>query len=190
MSYSKYFKITTFLLLVYFVVVTIIAFFLITDLVFFKEFLSKIDIKNLPEKLKISFFFRIFCDFGKEIEKEISKFYEAENSKDIAKFLIELSLLEKKVTYTCFVWILVLYSFGIVLFFMISIFSYRRIMKSLKKLTKGFERIMNHDYGYQVSLGGDFKEFKESIILFNKASKGIKTFNEELLNALKEWGEK
>jgi len=49
---------------------------------------------------------------------------------------------------------------------------------------------MNHDYGYQVSLGGDFKEFEEAIIAFNKAPKGIKTLNEELLNILKEWGER
>jgi len=189
-SYSKYFKITTFLLLVYFAMVTIIAFSLMIDLVFFKEFLGKMDVKNLPKKPSMGFFFRLFCDFGGKIESELSEIYRTKNPKDIAKSLMRLDVLERKATYACFVWLLVLYSLGVGMFFTISISSYRRITKSLRKLIEGFERIMNHDYGYQVSLGEDFKEFEEAIIAFNKASKGIKTLNEELLNILKEWGER
>lgn len=190
MSYAKYFKITTFLLIVYFAMVTIIAFSLMIDLVFFKEYLEKMDIKSHPKKPNMGFFFRLLCDFGGKIESELAELYKAENPKDIAKSLMKLDVLERRATRTCFMWLLALYSLGVGMFFTISISSYRRITKSLRKLIEGFERIMNHDYGYQISLGGDFKEFEEAIIAFNKASKGIKTFNEELLNILKEWGER
>ncbi len=174
----------------YFVVITIIVFFVVVDLVFFKGFLRRVDIENLPEKPNLSFFFHLFCDPNNRLKNTLTKLYEIKNPKDFTKLMMKLDILERKVTYACFTWFLILYLLGIVMFFVITISSYRRIIKSLRKLREGFERIMNHDYGYQVSLGGDFKEFEETIIAFNKTSKGIKTLNEELLNILKEWGER
>jgi len=76
--------------------VTIIAFSLMIDLVFFKEFLGKMDVKNLPKKPSMGFFFRLFCDFGGKIESELAEIYKAKNPKDIAKSLIKLDALERK----------------------------------------------------------------------------------------------
>ena len=183
MKYSVFFKLNILMLLVYFSVVIAFTLAFQADLIILSEVVNNLQRGVKTEVPKFGLLFNWFCDPGGKMLREIEEISVEKLTPDE---ILKLQKILGKINRNYIISSFGMYTLGVLIFFIVFLIIYRKTKKSIDKIRLAFEKLMNHEYGYTVTIEKDFKEFREMMEAFNKASKAIENLNDMLLECLKE----